>query len=244
MAQTSFLTYVKTSRVKDGDMSLISCGEAQEHRRSYFESEHLSIEQGVFMMVPRPNGTTIAEVDLAARGHTITADALLTRDAGLVLALLTADCLPIIVSDEERGIIALAHCGWESTHLHLPQILLERFSALGSEPSQLRVRIGPGIHANSYWQTREKVRQIHDPAWKPFLREDNIGRIGIDVQGYVTSQCREKGVRDIVVDPADTYRDPQYFSHRRAEETSGHDGRMVTLAWLESGSHETRMRVQ
>lgn len=99
--------------------------------------------------VARLNQVHSCEV-LTAKVGVQTADALVSREEGLVLAIGTADCYPILFHDPVAGVVGAAHAGWKGTvgriALHTIQAMVE----LGASISSLQVAIGPGIGVRQY----------------------------------------------------------------------------------------------
>ncbi len=224
---------IVTSSVRDGNMSP-RWGDAKvaaDNRVAFLERNGLST-QLVMLSVPTPNGATIETVESGFAG-TIVADALTTEAPGLVLGLYTADCLPVVMFDAERGIVGLAHCGWQSTGARLAEALIDALVARGAHASDIAVTIGPSIKKTSYIQLRERVAQIGEPAWAPFL-ERHDDRYFIDLHSFVTAQCCGRGVapEHIIVSAQDSYADPTCFSHRRSVEKKQPEGRMLTVVSL------------
>ncbi len=85
-------------------------------------------------------------------------DGLLTDTPGLLLAIRTADCLPILLADPKRRAVAALHCGWRPTLKRMAEKGVgEMRRWFGSRPEDLRATIGPGIHACCY-EVGEEVR--------------------------------------------------------------------------------------
>jgi YfiH family protein len=81
----------------------------------------------------------------------VPADAQVTGAPGLVLAVLTADCLPVLIVDPVRRAVAAVHAGWRGTISRIVARAIETLaSEYGSRPSDLRVALGPGIRVESF----------------------------------------------------------------------------------------------
>ena len=78
-------------------------------------------------------------------------DGLITDRKGILLAILSADCLPVLVVDVRQRIAAAFHCGWRGTARRIAQKGVGRMRMLyGSRPQDLRAAIGPGIRSCCY----------------------------------------------------------------------------------------------
>ncbi len=78
------------------------------------------------------------------------ADALITRDAGRLLAIFTADCVPIVLVDPESGWISAIHAGWRGTALRIVDAVLDRLEARGAGVASLFALFGPSISGPRY----------------------------------------------------------------------------------------------
>jgi YfiH family protein len=88
----------------------------------------------------------------------LTGDGLLTATPGLLLAVQTADCLPVILVDTKRHAVGVFHAGWRGTAKRIVEKSVgEMFRHFGSHPSDLKAAIGPGIQSCCY-QVGEEVR--------------------------------------------------------------------------------------
>ena len=102
------------------------------------------------------------------------ADALVTGTPGVVLAILTADCVPIVLHDPVAGVLACVHAGWRGTVAGVCAAALAAMRALGSRPSDVVAGIGPAIAAARY-QVGPDVHQAVTEAFGPapsFIRPD------------------------------------------------------------------------
>ena len=78
-------------------------------------------------------------------------DALITRRPGVVLAVMTADCVPVIVFDPTLPAVGIAHAGWAGTLLHVTRRTVEKMQAeFGSDPGSLVAAVGPSIGPATY----------------------------------------------------------------------------------------------
>lgn len=101
-------------------------------------------------------------------------DGLITDRPQLLLGVLTADCLPVLVADVRRRVVAALHCGWRGTLKRIAQKGVGRMRQLfGSRPEDLRAALGPGIRACCY-RVGEEVAAEYE---SQFLYADRLLRI-------------------------------------------------------------------
>ncbi|MBZ9713852.1 peptidoglycan editing factor PgeF [Deinococcus multiflagellatus] len=90
------------------------------------------------------------EVVHARSGGHWTGDALVTDRPGVLLAIGTADCYPLLLEDPEAGVLGAAHAGWKGTLGGIAARTVAAMTALGARPERLRAAVGPGIGAAAY----------------------------------------------------------------------------------------------
>jgi YfiH family protein len=103
------------------------------------------------------------------------ADALVTTAPGVVLAILTADCVPIVLHDPVAGVLACVHAGWRGTVAGVTAAAVAALRDLGSRPSDLVAGLGPAIAADRYQvgpDVHQAVTRSFGPAASAFIRPD------------------------------------------------------------------------
>ncbi|TVS11350.1 MAG: peptidoglycan editing factor PgeF [Wenzhouxiangella sp.] len=159
----------------------------------------------------------------------IEADAAWTDRPGQVLAILTADCLPIVLADRQARLVAAAHAGWRGLAADIPGHLVR---SLPVSAGRLTAWIGPGIGPERYL-VGEEVRTAFtalDAALAQAFTDTETGRIRADLTFIARTLLRRAGVEQVLDCGLCTASDPQrFFSYRR----DGRCGRMATLTWME-----------
>ncbi len=164
------------------------------------------------------------------------ADACVTSSPGNVLAILTADCLPVVLADLDGQVLGAAHAGWRGL---AGGVLEQTLSALQNKCPQAKgwqAWIGPGIGAQSF-QVGEDVRTAFQGqgAEEPgmFVRDPADAQKWLaDLAALAVWRLKRMGVERVENSGLCTVRDQdnRFFSYRRDRQT----GRMATLAWLAS----------
>jgi polyphenol oxidase len=89
------------------------------------------------------------------------ADGLMTAEPGLLLAIQTADCIPVLVADRRQRVVAAFHAGWRGTAKRIVELGIGRMRLeFGSDPKNLSAAIGPGINACCYAVGREVLESF------------------------------------------------------------------------------------
>ena len=173
-----------------------------------------------------------------SRHETPKADALVTNRRGVVLGVLTADCVPVIFADHDAGVIGVAHAGWKGALGGVVEASVEAMIALGARPLDIVAVTGPSIGPDSYEVGAEfraefiAADQAND---ENFIAAPRAGHYLFDLAGYVSGRLEELDIGNVHVLSHDTYADEQrFFSYRRACHNGESDyGRLLSLAALE-----------
>jgi YfiH family protein len=152
-----------------------------------------------------------------ARPH---ADALVTDRPGLLLGILTADCVPVLFADVAAGVIGAAHAGWKGALGGVTDATVAAMEALGADRSRIAAAIGPCIARASYEVDGGFFRRFAeaDPENERFFADGvRPHRHQFDIEAYVAARLAQAGLRRIEALGLDTYADEaRFFSFRRA----------------------------
>ncbi|WP_131110593.1 peptidoglycan editing factor PgeF [Sulfuricystis thermophila] len=166
-------------------------------------------------------------VDAASIAKGCEADAAFTRQPGVVFAVLTADCLPVLLCDEAGTVVAAAHAGWRGL---AGGVIESTVAAMQLPGKQLIAWLGPAIGPQSF-EVGGEVRDAflaHDPAAASAFRAQANGKWLCDIYRLATLRLEALGVCLITSADFDTVRDTErFYSYRR----DGITGRMASLIW-------------
>ena len=164
------------------------------------------------------------------------ADGLVTDCPGLVLSIVTADCAPVLLADEDAGVIGAVHAGWRGAVAGIAPHAVARMEELGADRSRIRAAIGPCIAQKSYEVDAPFRDQFSADADRFFERKDTAHWL-FDLPGFVAASLAEAGVEAEIL-PHDTYTERagkayRFHSYRRAthhgEATGGRQLSMIAL---------------
>ena len=168
--------------------------------------------------------------DLDTDGLLGPADAAVTRQPGRVCAVLTADCLPVLLAAESGGCVGAAHAGWRGL---AAGVIEATVAAMGGPEAGLLAWLGPAIgpgHFEVGAEVRDELLRADPSAAGAFERSAG-GRFMADLYTLARSRLMRLGVRRIYGGGECTHAAAdKYFSHRR----DGLTGRQATLIWLEA----------
>jgi YfiH family protein len=171
------------------------------------------------------HGTAVYEAE-SPSAHEPEADAAVTRARGVVLAILTADCLPILFCADDGSAVAAAHGGWRGLAAGVVEATLER---MVTPVARIRAWLGPAIAAKSY-EVGDEVRAAfveHDPGAAGAFVTTRPGHWQCDLYALARRRLTAAGVADVRGGDGDTFTDARFYSYRRERET----GRFATLIW-------------
>lgn len=157
------------------------------------------------------------------------ADAAISHSSGKVCAVMTADCLPLLLCDKQGRSVAAVHAGWRGLLDGVIEVAVEKMSLPASE---IIAWMGPAI-GPTVFEVGDEVFQafIHrDPASADHFKDSRPGHKLADIYGLASQRLAAKGVAFIGGGQCCTVSDSaRFFSYRR----DGVTGRMATLIWLE-----------
>lgn len=158
------------------------------------------------------------------------ADAAVSSVPGVVLAILSADCLPVLIAARDGSSVAAAHAGWRGL---AAGVLEATVAAVHTSPAELLAWIGPGIGADSY----EVDARVHaafvdaDADAAHAFRAARPGHWLCDLPALARMRLQRAGVAAVHGGGYDTFRDARFYSYRRDGALSG---RLATLIWREA----------
>jgi polyphenol oxidase len=128
-------------------------------------------------------------------------DALVTTSPDVVLAILTADCVPIVLHDPVLGVLACVHAGWRGTVARVPAAAVAAMQSLGSRSSDILAGVGPAVAPARYQvgpDVHQAVTRAFGPAAPSFIRPDSAapGRWLLDLWSANRHALREAGLPD------------------------------------------------
>lgn len=177
------------------------------------------------------HGAAVISVGNDAASHVSLprADAAVTREPGIVLAVRVADCMPVMLSDREGGVIGISHAGWRGL---AAGVLENTIDAMRSPPERIVAWLGPAIGPRAF----EVGEDVHDA----FVRHDaraaacfvQTGRLKwhADLAALARMRLADHGIASVHGGELCTHSDPaRFFSFRR----DGAIGRMAAFLWRE-----------
>lgn len=158
----------------------------------------------------------------------LTADASFSREAGLACCIMSADCLPVLFTDQAGTCVAAAHAGWRSL---VAGVLENTVSSMQVAPQQVMAWLGPAIGVEAFEvgsEVREAFILQHPSAGQAFVPSKNLGRWMADIYHLARIRLAACGVEAVYGGGFCTVTDPRFYSYRRQPVT----GRFASLVWI------------
>ncbi|WP_101065748.1 peptidoglycan editing factor PgeF [Roseovarius salinarum] len=198
-------------------------------------AEALEVRPEDLVTVHQTHSTEVAVLD-AAPAAQLAADAIVTTTPGLAVAVLTADCQPVLLADAEAGVVAAVHAGWRGTLDGILEATLEAMESRGGRRAETTAVIGPTISQRAYEVGPEFLDAFlaEDPDYARFFAGGQGDRMLFDLPAFGLHRLRAAGVGAAEWTRHCTYSDPdRFFSYRRSRHDGQADyGRLISAVRL------------
>ena len=192
-----------------------------------------NIEKKQLMLMNQTHSSKVQIIDGKNNSQRIDADAMLTNNCELALCVLTADCAPILVYENDKKIIGCIHAGWKGAVSGVIDNTLNKIIEMGGNTKKLDVCIGPCIAQESYevkndFYSKFNKESVENASF--FLKKENDS-FNFDLRGFVIKKFNSYGVYKIGNINIDSFANKkEYFSHRRAKKLGENDyGRCISV---------------
>jgi YfiH family protein len=201
-----------------------------------------SLDDFVFCEQSHQPNVHIVTAEHRGRGARSTADAIAQTDAlvtavpGITLAVMAADCVPLVLFDPVARVLACVHAGWGGTVRGVTPAAVETMRTLGAEPARIIAGIGPAIHPDRY-QVGADVAELAERAFGEavalVIRPDGTGKWLFDLWQANALQLTTAGVppEQVHIAGRDTGPGTPFYSHR----SEAPCGRFAAIARLRAG---------
>lgn len=175
------------------------------------------------------HGIAVAQLDALAPGEVIIADGAVTGSRGRVAAVLTADCMPLLLADREGTRVAAVHAGWRGM---AAGVIESAVAAMRVDPARILAWMGPTIGPDAF-EVGPEVREAfvaRDARAEEAFRAHVPGKFMADLYRLARQRLAARGVREVSGGGFCTYHERErFFSYRRAQKS----GRMGAFVWME-----------
>ncbi|MEV0195759.1 peptidoglycan editing factor PgeF [Nonomuraea sp. NPDC050691] len=188
----------------------------------------LGLPPGRVVYLRQVHGAEVAYVREPFADSPPPVDGVCTDQARLALAILVADCAPVLLADPVAGVVGAAHAGRAGTTAGVVDALVAALVARGGVPSRMTSVIGPAACALCYEvsaEIREEMAAVIPESWAT----TRWGTPGLDLRGAITALLHRSGVQDVRHEDRCTIEAPELYSYRR----EGPTGDFAAYIWRE-----------
>lgn len=211
--------------VSTGDCTGLNVGfGSKDDRAAVAENRHRAVDA----LLPGAELATVHQIHSAevvtvkqawALDERPRADAMVTDRPNLLLGILTADCAPVLLADQQAGIVGAAHAGWRGAIAGVTDATIEAMELLGARRQQICAAIGPCVAQRSYEvDLGFRARFVsEDPDNQRFFIDGPAAKPHFDLEAYIVHRLLAAGIGEVEALGLDTYAEPdRFFSFRRA----------------------------
>ncbi|GLW10949.1 laccase domain protein [Microtetraspora sp. NBRC 13810] len=187
----------------------------------------LGLAPGRLVFLRQVHSAEVVYVTEPFPGEPPALDGAVTDRPGLGLAVLGADCAPVLVADPDNGVVGAAHAGRKGTVGGVVTELVAEMVRRGADPSRATAVIGPAACGGCYEvpaEMREDAARVLPETWST----TTWGTPALDLRAGIAAQLARAGVGDVRHDDRCTIESAELFSHRREQ----HTGRFAGIVWL------------
>lgn len=199
-------------------------------------ADAMDVAPNALVTVHQTHSANVVEVKGPFDAAPPEADAMVTKTPGVALAILTADCQPVLFADQQAGVIGAAHAGWKGALSGILEATLDAMEALGAHRSQIVATIGPSISQKAYEVGPEFLERFTDidPGYARFFSGGTGDRVQFDLPAFGLARLRTAGVGQSQWTRHCTYTDPhRFYSYRRSVHSKEADyGRLISAIRL------------
>lgn len=199
-------------------------------------AQAMDVAPEALVTVHQVHSADVARVDGPLTGDLPKADGMVTNTPGVALAVLTADCEPVLFADRDADVIGAAHAGWKGAIDGVLEATLDQMEALGAKRENTSAVIGPTISQRAYEVGPEFFERFmdEDPEYGRFFAGGEGDRMHFDLPAFGLYRLRKAGVGEAEWTRHCTYSDPErFYSYRRSVHRKEADyGRLISAIRL------------
>ena len=218
----------------------LNCGKGSKDNKKdilknlSYVSQKLLVKKSKLILMNQTHSNTVIQIKESNHKKEIDADAIITKDKGLALGVVTADCVPIIIYDFKNEIIGCIHAGWKGAISGVIKNTVNKIKKL-SPNNKIFASIGPCIGKKSYEVDFEFYKKflMKSKRYKKYFSNKNKNKKLFDLRKFVADKLLQLNVKVDHVNH-DTYKEKtNFFSYRRSFKMKQNDyGRCISVICL------------
>lgn len=233
--------FTREGGVSSGLYSTLNCGPGSDDSAHNVEenrsrvARYFDLGSSALLSVHQVHSANVVSVSAPFSGARPKCDGMVTKTRDLALAVLSADCAPILFVDEGAGVVGAAHSGWRGTLAGIGGQMVRAMEGLGATRASIKAAIGPTISQRAYEVGPEFVEQFldADPQYARFFAGGAGDRALFNLPGFIKAHLENEGIQ-VEWTGECTFSNPErLFSYRRATHANEPDyGRQISAIKL------------
>jgi len=233
----------KDGGISKGIYKSLNCGASSNDKRANIKKNLKIVKKKIgkkskeIFLVKQVHGNKFIFLNKNSniKSRSVNADAIITEKKNFPIAVLTADCVPLLIFDKRRKMIAAIHAGWRGAYNGIIQKVIRFMFSKGCKKDDMVVAIGPSISMKSYEvkkQFKSKFIKKDKKNIKFFKSKNN--KIYFDLPNYVKKQVKLNQIKNINLLNIDTFnKKNNFFSARRSLRLNHNDyGRNISIIMI------------
>jgi YfiH family protein len=163
-----------------------------------------------------------------ARPRLAEADGLVTGDAGVVLAVFAADCVPVLLADPDAGVVAAVHAGWRGLAAGVIEQGVAALAAMGGHPASAVALVGPAIGACCY-EVGAEVAEVVVGRYPAAAAGSGQGHLAVDTTAAAVEALQRAGLGEVRAARECTSHQPERFFSYRRDGVTGRQAGLIAL---------------
>ena len=233
----------KNAGISKGIYRSLNCGIGSNDKKANVKKNleivksKLGIKSKIIFLVKQihSNKYIFLKNNLNVKTRSVSADAIICEKKGMPIGILTADCVPILIYDKEKKMIAAIHAGWRGAYKGIIQKVINKMLSKGCDQKNMIVAIGPCISIKNY-EVKKKFKE-------KFIKKDRFNskffkvkknKIYFNLLNYVKKQVKLNFIKNIDLLNIDTFdKKNNFFSARRSLKLNQNDyGRNISIIMI------------
>ncbi|MBE1290639.1 MAG: peptidoglycan editing factor PgeF [Rhodobacteraceae bacterium] len=235
--------FTRKGGASSGIFSSLNCGAGSSDQSDLVEinrarvAREMGVAEDCLVTVYQTHSADVVLVEGPIGGGTPEADGLVSCSKDLAIAILTADCQPVLFHEAEAGVIGAAHAGWKGARAGVLEATIDLMVAQGAVREKINAVIGPTISQANYEVGQEFFEEFVDDdpeSARFFINGAAPDKYLFDLPSYGLTRLRNAGIGQAEWCGHCTYRDEElFFSYRRATHRGEADyGRLISAIRL------------
>lgn len=232
--------FTRRGGISTGIYASLNCGRGSQDIKANVDENRRRVAQAInvaddcLFNVYQVHSPDVMVIDRMSRFKPrAKADAMVTKDRGIALAILTADCGPVLFCDSVAQVIGAAHAGWRGALSGVLENTVAAMESLGAKRSAIKAALGPSISQKNYEVGREFVSRfttLSDENIRFFKPGKKAEHYLFDLRRYIQTRLEALRVECECLDRCTYQEHDQFFSYRRSTHHNENDyGRQISV---------------